>query len=191
MFPKFPQQASALPTAGFQVFINVTKRYTSGLQQLAELNVQTVKTVFEESSSVLKAGSSANPADFLSWQSTLFAEFPEKAAAYTRHFLTIVRSTETDILNETRGQFAQFGPGLKSMFDTAAQEGQSAAANAGALLTDATSAAADTAEETTNVVLDASGEIAQTSIDAGAEVTDTVQQSAEAPVRASKANSKR
>jgi len=97
MFPYFPQQSSSVVTANLQTLVNVTKRYASGLQQLAELNVQTVKTVFEESTSVLKAGSSAKPGEFLSWQSTLFAEIPEKAAAYTRHFLTIVRATEADI----------------------------------------------------------------------------------------------
>jgi phasin family protein len=106
--------------------VNVTKSYASGLQQLTELNVQTVKTVFEESASTLKAGSNAKPGEFLSRRSTLFAAIPEKAAAYTRHFSKIVRATEADILNEARTQFEQYGFGMKGVFESAAQQAQSA-----------------------------------------------------------------
>lgn len=123
MFPSLSaNQTFVYPPAGFQVFVNVAKRYATGLQQLAELNVQTAKTVFEESTAVAKAGTQAKPADFLSWQSILLAETPEKAAAYTRHFWQIVRATQTDILNEARGPMEQFGFGLKNASETASQE---------------------------------------------------------------------
>ncbi|WP_277182602.1 TIGR01841 family phasin [Caballeronia sp. BR00000012568055] len=115
-------QTFADPAGSLQVIVNVAKRYASGLQQLAELNVQTAKTVFEESAAVAKAGSQAKPGDFLSWQSTLLAETPEKAAAYTRHFWQIVRATQTDILNEARGPMEQFGFVLKKASDSASKE---------------------------------------------------------------------
>jgi phasin family protein len=92
MFPfSFANQAVVNPLASLQSHVNIAKRYASGLKQLAELNVQTLKTVFEESTAVATAGLHAKPVDFLSWQSTLLAETPEKAAAYTRHFWQIVR----------------------------------------------------------------------------------------------------
>jgi phasin family protein len=157
--------------------VNVTKRLASGFQQLAELNVQTVKTVFEESTSVLKAGSKAKPGDFLSWQSTLLAEIPEKTAAYTRHYFKIVRATEADILNEARGQYEKYGFGIKGVFESMPQ-------GPIALLSNITSASADVAIEPAEVVLDASEEAGQALIDESAEAS-------EAALRPAKASSKR
>jgi len=122
MFPSFPNQTFAFPAANVQVLVNITKRYVGGLQQLAELNVQTVKTVFEESAAVAGAGPKAKPGDFLNWQTTLLAEMPEKAAAYSRHFLQIVRATQTDILNEASGPLKQFGFELKGVTDSVSQK---------------------------------------------------------------------
>ncbi|WP_159462940.1 TIGR01841 family phasin [Caballeronia telluris] len=173
MFPYSPQQASSVAAANLQSFVNVTKRFASGLQQLAELNVQTVKTVFEESTSVLKAGSSAKPGDFLSWQSTLLAEIPEKTAAYTRHYFEIVRATEADILNETRGQYEKYGIGVKGVFESMSQ-------GPVALLSNIGSTSTDVVDESAEVVLDAS-----------AEVTDGVQEASDAALRPAKAGSKR
>jgi len=161
MFPSFPQQASSGAASNYQLFVNVSKRYASGLQQLAELNVQTIKTVMEESTSVLKAGTVVKPGEFLSLQPKLLAALPEKAAAYSRHFLNIVRSTETDILNETRSQFGKYGFNLKGVFETAAQQSEVFAKGPVALLSNAAKESADAADETAAVVVDASGEIAQ------------------------------
>ena len=191
MFPYFPQQSSSVVTANLQTLVNVTKRYASGLQQLAELNVQKVKTVFEESTSVLKAGSSAKPGEFLSWQSTLFAEIPEKAAAYTRYFLTIVRATEADILNEARSQYEQYGFGMKGVLDSAVRQDQSAAQGPIALLSDITTASTDAANVTGGIVLDASEETAQKTLDRSAGAADGAQEASEAALRPAKANSKR
>jgi len=47
MFPFSPQQASPI-AANMQALVSVTKRYAAGLQQIAELNVQTVKTVLKK-----------------------------------------------------------------------------------------------------------------------------------------------
>jgi phasin family protein len=199
MFPFLPQQASLFGTANLQTLLNVTKRYASGLQQLAELNTQTVKTVFEESASVLKAGSAATPGEFMNWQSSLIAAFPEKAAAYTRHFLTIIRSTEADILEETRTQFEQYGVGMKGVLDSAAQQGESAAQGTTELLSNIASASTQAVDETAEAVLDASGQIAQTSIDSTAEGVDAAREATETAAReatetasrTSKAGSKR
>jgi phasin family protein len=164
MFSFSSQQASPI-AANMQVLVSVTKRYAAGLQQLAELNVQTVKTVFEESSSVLKAGSGANAGDILKSQKTLIAEIPEKAAAYTRHFLSIVRATEADILNETRGQFEQYGFRVKGVFE-AAPKGPFA------LLSNFATASKDAASETGAAVVNASETVAQTAVDATADAAE-------------------
>ncbi|MFM0521272.1 MULTISPECIES: TIGR01841 family phasin [Caballeronia] len=153
MFPSsFANQTFVYPAASLQVLVNVAKRYASGLQQLAELNVQTAKTVFEESTAVAKAGPQAKPADFLSWQSTLLAETPEKAAAYTRHFWQIVRATQTDILNEARGPIEQFGFGLKKATESASQEAVGLLSSAAEASTDLADAGAEAIESSEKAV---------------------------------------
>jgi phasin family protein len=184
MFPYSPQQASSFAAANFQSFVTVTRSLASGLQQLAELNVQAAKTLFGESTSVLKAGSNANPSDFLSWQSTLFAGIPEKTAAYTRHYLTIVRATQADILNETRKQCEQYGFNVKGVFESVPQ-------GPIALLLNIPSASVEVVNESAKVVLDAADGGDQTSIDAGAEAADSAQGASEGAPRSAKANSKR
>ncbi|BAO94014.1 TIGR01841 family phasin [Caballeronia insecticola] len=184
MFPFSPQQVSSLAAANFQSYVSATKRLASGLQQLAELNVQTVKTVFGEGASVLKAGTTANPGDLLSWQSTLFAEIPEKTAAYTRHYLTIVRSTQADILNETRKQYEQNGLDVKGFFESVPQ-------GPIGLLLNVSPALGGVVKESTEVVLDAAKDVDQTLIEASAEVADSAQGAPEAAARSAKAASKR
>jgi phasin family protein len=190
MFPFIPQQSSSLATANLQILVNMTKRYAGGLQQLAELNVQTVKTVFEENTSVLKARDAAKPGEFLTWQSTLFAEFPEKAAAYTRHFLSIIRATETDILSETRSHYEQYGISMKRVLESAVGQGQSAVQESEHLLK-ITAASTDVVKETAGAVLDAGAEIAQNTIDTSADAADSAKEASEAALRPAKAGSKR
>ena len=191
MFPFFTKQSSSVVTANLQMFVNVTKRYAGGLRQLGELNVQTVKTVFEEGTSVLKAGGSAKPGELLTWESTLFAEFPEKAAAYARHFFSIVRATETDILSETRSHYEQYGIGMKRVLESAVGPGQPALQESSEHLLNTTAAATDAVKETAAVALDASAEIAQSTIDTSAGTADRAKETSEAALRPAKAGSKR
>lgn len=191
MFPYLPQQAASFGTANLHTLLKVTQCYARGLQQLAELNTQTVKTVFEESNSVLKAGSAATPGEFLSWQSSLLAAYPEKAAAYTRHFLTIVRSTEADMLNEAHGQFEQYGAGMREVLDAAAQGEQSAVEGATERLSDIARESTDDFNQSAGSVLDASGRIARASIESGAEGIHAAQEASEAALRPAKAGAKR
>lgn len=171
MFPYSPQQPLVVATANFQILVNVTKRYASGLQQLAELNLQTVKTVFAENTSVLKAGSSAKPGEFLRSQSALFPAIPEKAAAYTRHFLKIVRAMEVDILNEARGLYERYGFGMKGVFESATRPAQPERQGPIALLSNFPATSTGAANET-GWVLDASAAVAQTSKDTSGETAE-------------------
>jgi phasin family protein len=191
MFPFVPQQSSSLATANLQILVNMTKRYAGGLQQLAELNVQTVKTVFEENTSVLKARDGAKPGEFLTWQSTMFAEFPEKAAAYTRHFLSIIRATETDILSETRSHYEKYGIGMKGVLESAVGQGQPALQESSKHLLNMAAASTDVVKEPAGVVLNAGAEIAQNTIDTSADAADSANEASEAAMRPVKASSKR
>ncbi|SAK99341.1 Phasin protein [Caballeronia pedi] len=165
MLNLFLPPANLLGAPNLQTFVNVARRYASGMQQIAELNVQTVNTVFAENSTVLKAGSTASPTDWMTWQSTLIAEFPEKAAAYTRHFLAIVRATETDIWNETRSH-ATYAGSIEA-------------------LSSAIATGADAARGIANEVADTTSEIARSTVDTVANETER----ASAEVRAASARS--
>jgi hypothetical protein len=65
-----------------QVFLNITGRFASSLRALTELNVQTVRKMVGESSTLLNAGDEAGAGDVLGWQAIMFAQFPQKAASY-------------------------------------------------------------------------------------------------------------
>ncbi|SAK98900.1 Phasin protein [Caballeronia temeraria] len=144
MLSLFFRPANSPGATNLQTVGNVARRYMSGVQQLAELNMQTLNTVFAESSTVFKSGSAASPSDWVTSQSTLIAELPEKTAAYTRHFLAIVRATETDILNETRGRATPAGT-----FEA---------------FLNAISTGADAARGTANAVVDTTSEIARSTV---------------------------
>ncbi|SAL87644.1 phasin family protein [Caballeronia arvi] len=191
MLPFIPQQASSIANANLQIMANVTQRYAHGIQQLAELNLQTVKTLWEESTTVAKAGTAARPSDFLGWESTLFAELPEKAAAYSRHFFSIVRATEADIFNEAFSQYEKYGINVKGAFESALQQGQFAAQGVSALVADVTDRSTQVANEIASKVADANTDVVRTTVDASSTAAADLQETDEQTARALKAGAKR
>jgi len=176
MFPYSTQPFSSIARANFAAFLNVSGRFASGIQQLTELNIQTVKTVIEESNSLLRAGEQASAGDVLGWQSVMLAQFPEKAASYSKHFISIITSTEADIIKEARSQYERNGIEIKGAVQQAAEDAQSATEEQGAILSDATRAVTNQMAESTassaGVILDASGELANKAAETGEQMTD-------------------
>jgi hypothetical protein len=78
----FAHPTTSIARANLRVFLNITGRFASGLRALTEVNVQTVRKMVEESSTLLNAGDEAGAGDVLGWQSIMFAQFPQKAASY-------------------------------------------------------------------------------------------------------------
>jgi hypothetical protein len=58
-----PQQIAELNKASYQSFVNLTGKYMNGLQELAELNVQTIRTIIEESNNFPKVNVTENAGD--------------------------------------------------------------------------------------------------------------------------------
>ena len=191
MLPFIPQQASSFANANLQIMMNVTQRYARGIQQLAELNVQTVRTLWEEGSTVAKAGTTARPTEFFGWESMLFAELPEKAAAYSRHFFAIVRATEADIFNEARSQYEKYGINVKDAFESTLQQGQSDAQGTSALVADVTDRSTQAANEIASNIANANTNVAQSTVDALSNAARDLQDSDEKTARALKAGAKR
>jgi hypothetical protein len=159
----FAYQVPSLARANLQAFLNMTGRFASGMQALGELNVQTVRTVIDESNALLRAGDEAGAGDVLGWQSVMLAQFPQKAASYGQHVLSIITSTQDDILSEVRNQYERNGIKFGDMANAAADDAQTAAQSSGELITNLADATNDAARETGGAVLDASGEVAKTS----------------------------
>ncbi|MDR5807313.1 phasin family protein [Caballeronia sp. LZ019] len=187
-------QIPSIARANLQAFLNASGRFASGLQELTELNVQTVRTVIEESNNLLKPGEDAG-SSVLGWQSALFAQIPLKAASYGQNVWSIITLTEADILGEVRNQYERNGITLKGLFDTATNEAQetaqSAAQETGVVITnlaETASEATQAAQETSGVILDASGDIASEIANAPQQLGETV----ETPIaKASRASSRR
>ncbi|MFM0323573.1 phasin family protein [Caballeronia glebae] len=160
---QFAYQIPSLARANLQAFLNMTGRFASGLQALGELNVQTVRTVVEESNALLSAGDQAAAGDVLGWQSVMLAQFPQKAASYGQHVMSIITSTQDDILGEVRNQYERNGIKFGDPANAAADDVQTATQSSGALITNLADATNDATRETSGVVLDVNGEVAKTS----------------------------
>jgi hypothetical protein len=158
----FAYQMPTLARANLQAMLNISSRVAGSWQALAELNVQTMKKMVEESNALLRAGEESSAGDVLGWQSVMFAQFPQKAASYGQHLLSIITSTEADVIGEVRSQYERNGIKFKDMMDTAANDAQEAAQSSSALVTDLTNTANEAAQETSAVVLDSTGEVAKT-----------------------------
>ena len=152
-------QMPSLARANIQVLLNVTGRFASGLQALTELNVQTVRKVVEESNALLRAGDEAGAGDVLGWQSVMLAQFPQKAASYSQHALSIITSTQDDMIGEVRNQYERNGIKLNDMANAAAEDVETVAQSSGELVTSRADTASDAARDASGTVLDANGEI--------------------------------
>jgi phasin family protein len=194
MFPYYSEHASSITRANLQALLNISGRCASGLQQLTELNVQTVKTVVEETSALFETRENGD--DFLGRQTTMLAQFPEKAAAYSRHFFSIVGSTEADLMNETRNRYEQIGISVKEVieegFEASMNQVEPTLQSSAQVVADTSEASADATQRTAGLVLNASGEIAQKAMESSAQAVDgTEDATAKLMQAASKAGSKR
>jgi phasin family protein len=194
MFPYYSEHASSIARANLQALLNISGRYTSGLQQLTELNVQTVKTVIEETGALFETRESGG--DFLGKQTTMLAQFPEKAVAYSRHLFSIVSSTEADLMDEARNRYEQIGVSLKEVieegFEASMNQLEPALQRSTQVVTDASEVSVDATQRTTGLVLNASGDIAQKALESSAQgVVSTEDATAKLMQAASKAGSKR
>jgi phasin family protein len=158
----FAYQIPSIARANLQAWLNIGGRFASGMQALTELNAQTVRKMVEESNSLLRAGDDATPGDVFGWQSVMFAQLPQKAASYGHHVMSIITSTEADMIGEMREQYERNGISMGGMMQSAADDAQRAAQSSSGLVTSLADTANEAVQETSGVVLDASGEAART-----------------------------
>jgi hypothetical protein len=91
----------------------------------------------------------------------MLAQFPQKAASYGQHVMSIITSTESDMIGEVRSQYERNGISMKGMMETAVQDAQNAVQSSGELATNLADSASQAAQDTSHVILDASGDVAK------------------------------
>jgi phasin family protein len=126
MFFYSPQQIAELNKASYQSFINLTGKYMNGLQELAELNVQTIRTIIEESNDFPKVNVTENVGDLPEWQSSMLTQLPGKAASYNRHLHTIILSTGAEVAREVQRQYESRGGQVNAIFMEAIEKANAA-----------------------------------------------------------------
>jgi hypothetical protein len=109
MFFYSQQQISDINKANYQSFVNVVGKFMNGYRELAELNMQTVTTIINESNNLPTDAIDEKTDNLPEWQSSMLSQFPQKAAAYNRHFRTIVLSTGAEVVREARRQYETRG----------------------------------------------------------------------------------
>ncbi|WP_233849638.1 phasin family protein [Paraburkholderia sp. HD33-4] len=168
MFFYSPQQIADLHKASYQSFVNLTGKYMNGLQELAELNVQTIRAVIEESNNFPRDDDTENANNLPEWQSSMLTQLPGKAASYNRHLHTIILSIGAEVARELRRQYESRGGQVNAMFLEAIEK-----ANA------ATTRTAETLENTvTKSAQDAMGTAVKDAVEGAS--SDAISQTAKA-----------
>jgi phasin family protein len=126
MFFYSPQQIAELNKASYQSFVNLTGKYMNGLHELAELNVQTIRTIIEESNNFPKVNVAENTGNLPEWQSSMLTQLPGKAASYNRHLHTIILSTGAEVAREVHRQYESRGGQVNAIFMEAIEKANAA-----------------------------------------------------------------
>ncbi|WP_316157603.1 TIGR01841 family phasin [Cupriavidus sp. BIC8F] len=92
-----PEQFAAAQAAGFDILAGLTSKTLDGLQKVAELNLQTMKsTLGEVQENARKAFDAKDPGDLFALQASLMQPAAGKAQAYGRQLFEIAEATRAD-----------------------------------------------------------------------------------------------
>ncbi len=103
-----PEQFAAVQAAGLDILAGLTSKTLDGLQRVAELNLQTMKsTLGEVHENVRKALDANDPGQLLTLQASLMLPAAEKAQAYGRQLLEIAEATRADFAKVAEAQYEE------------------------------------------------------------------------------------
>ncbi|MGH8521484.1 MAG: phasin family protein [Cupriavidus necator] len=101
-----PEQFAAAQAAGFDILAGLTGKTLDGLQKVAELNLQTMKsTLAEVQENTRKAFAAKDPGELLALQASLLPPAAEKAQAYGRQLSEIAAATRADFAKVAEAQY--------------------------------------------------------------------------------------
>ena len=176
MFFYSQQQISDINKANYQSLVNVFGKFMNGYRELAELNMQTVTTIINESNNLPTDAIAEKTDNLPEWQSSMLSQFPQKAAAYNRHFRTIVLSTGAEVVREARRQYETRGNQINSIVAEAVEKATTASTRAvGKLADNLAQPVQDSFDATVKVVERSSSEALSQGTKAGGEIEAAIE----------------
>ncbi|AUT76148.1 Phasin (PHA-granule associated protein) [Paraburkholderia hospita] len=103
--PVSPEQVAAAQKVNLDTFCGLTNKIVEGVEKLAELNLQVIKTTLAEAQdSAGKALSARDPREWFALQLSFTAPIAEKMHAYGRHLFDISSATQAEFARVAQAQ---------------------------------------------------------------------------------------
>jgi phasin family protein len=117
-----PEQFAAANKAAVDSLLSVANTALASAERIASLNLETARSVLEDSVSGAKALMGAkDPQEALSIQASLAQPSVEKAVAYSKSVYEISTETQEQLTKMVEAQFGDFQKNVASMLDKAAK----------------------------------------------------------------------
>lgn len=117
-----PEQFAAANKAAVDSLLSVANTALASAERIASLNIETARTVLEDSVSSAKALMSAkDPQEAISIQASLTQPNIEKAVAYSKSIYEISTETQEQLVKMVEAQFGDFQKNVSSMLEKAAK----------------------------------------------------------------------
>jgi phasin family protein len=142
-----PEQITATSKEAIESLLELSSKAFAGVEKLVELNLQTARASFEDSTETAKAALSVKDAqELLALQAGLVQPAADKAAAYGRQVYDIASATQADITKLVEAQFAGVQQKVAALVESAAKNAPAGSENAVALVKSAVAAANNAVE---------------------------------------------
>lgn len=181
------EQLSALQAANLDLLFGLTNKTLAGLQELAELNLKTMKaTLAETQDNFQKAFAAKDMQDLLALQASLLQPATEKAQAYHRQLVEITSATRAEFAKVAEAQYEANKRKMQDVIDNAAKSAPAGSEAAMAAWQSAVSAATslcDTMQQTARQAI----EVTESNLDiAAAAASNAARQATVQTARAAK-----
>jgi phasin family protein len=116
------EQLAAAQQASLNLVFGLTGKMIEGIEQLAELNCQAIRSTLEETQAhAQQALSVKKPQDWLTLQTGLAAPIAEKAQTYSRQLFEIASATQAEFARLTQVQCESYGRQVQTLVENAAR----------------------------------------------------------------------
>lgn len=137
-----PEQIAAANKATLESLLGLTQKSFEGVEKLVELNVQTARSVLEESVDYTRAMLAAKDVqEVLGMQAGLLQPASEKALAYGRKVYDIATTTQAELVKMAETQVGEAQAKLQGLFEAAAKNAPAGSEGAVAMMKSAMEAA--------------------------------------------------
>jgi phasin family protein len=180
-----PEQVIASQKAGVNTPFGILNKFFAGVEKLAELNVQAVKSSLAENREiVLKAVSAGEPHALFAQQASHAQSAIEKAQSYWRRVYEIISSTQTEFAAVAEAQLKQYQQDALAFVDSLANKAPAGSETAVAAWKTLITTASETANTTYEAARKAAKQAVETAESTVASGSDKRTRQLAAPVEA-------